>query len=125
MVTAMAYPDKEKGGRGKKSSKIEEFSVASGYVSQARYVLRNNLIPEGQQYPDRCLAVMAGSALQVSPTRAREHLDNVCTPSRHGVYRPTRDYFPVNHQTCRKPAVYRASKAIIQDNPHYHELICR
>ncbi len=77
MVTAMAYPDKEKGGRGKKSSKIEEFSVASGYVSQARYVLRNNLIPEGQQYPDRCLAVMAGSALKFPP-RARGSTWTTC-----------------------------------------------
>ena len=58
MVTAMAYPDTEKGGRGKKinSLKIKEFEgVNSGYISQARYVLRNNFTPEGQKYPDRCL----------------------------------------------------------------------
>ena len=67
------------------------------------------------------MTTLKSAPQSVVPTRAREHLDNVCTPSRHGVYRPTRDYFPVNHQTCRKPAVYRASKAIIQDNPHYHE----
>ena len=61
MAMAMAYPNPEKGGRGKKSSKIEEFNVASGYISQARYVLRNNPTPEGQQYPDLCLSVMAGT----------------------------------------------------------------
>ncbi len=45
MVTAMAYPDKEKGGRGNKinSSKNEEFrKISSGNISMARYVLRNN-----------------------------------------------------------------------------------
>lgn len=31
------------------------------YINKARYVLRNNFTPEGQQYPDRCLAVMAGT----------------------------------------------------------------
>lgn len=48
MVTAMAYPDKEKRGRGNKSLKIKEFeSINGGYISQARYVLRNNFTPEG------------------------------------------------------------------------------
>ena len=70
MATAMAYPNPEKGGRGKKSSKIEEFNVASGYISQARYVLRNNPTPEGQQYPDRCLAVMEGTKLSLSEAYA-------------------------------------------------------
>lgn len=41
MATALAYPETEKGGRGKKSSKIEEFKVATGYISQARFVLRH------------------------------------------------------------------------------------
>ena len=27
----------------------------------ARYVIRNNFTLEGRQYPDRCLAVMAGT----------------------------------------------------------------
>ena len=44
MATALAYPDAEKGGRGKKinSSKNEEFSrVSSGNLSMARFVLRH------------------------------------------------------------------------------------
>ena len=44
MATALAYPDVEKGGRGKKlnSSKNEEFkAVSSGNLSMARFVLRN------------------------------------------------------------------------------------
>ncbi len=60
MVTAMAYPNAQRGGDRKSGSfnKLDsEFSKAS--LSQARYVLRNNFTPEGQQYPDRCLAVMA------------------------------------------------------------------
>jgi hypothetical protein len=45
MAVALAYPEAEKGGRGRKlnSSKNEEFSVASGYISQARFVLRHCL----------------------------------------------------------------------------------
>lgn len=27
----------------------------------ARYILRNNPVPESQRYPDRCLAVMMGA----------------------------------------------------------------
>ena len=42
MATALAYPDKEKGGRGKKSLANNEFSGASsGYIRQARFVLSN------------------------------------------------------------------------------------
>ena len=60
MVTAMAKPDGEKGGRGKLSQNRESFSKTElNAIAQARFVLRNNLIPDGQQYPDRCLAVMA------------------------------------------------------------------
>ncbi len=62
MVTAMAYPEAKR-GRGNidsvKELKINDFS--GGYIRQARYVLRNNFTPENQQYPDRCLAVMAGT----------------------------------------------------------------
>ena len=60
MVTAMAKPDGEKGGRGKLSQNRESFSKTElNAIAQARYVLRNNFTPEGQQYLDRCLAVMA------------------------------------------------------------------
>ena len=42
MATALAYPDKEKGGRGKKSLANNDFSGASsGYIRQARFVLSN------------------------------------------------------------------------------------
>jgi hypothetical protein len=42
MATALAYPDKEKGGRGKKSVLNTEFNGASsGYLAHARFVLRN------------------------------------------------------------------------------------
>ena len=62
MVTAMAKPDGEKGGRGKLSQNRESFSKTElNAIAQARYVLRNNFTPEGQQYPDRCFAVMAGT----------------------------------------------------------------
>ncbi len=39
MATALAYPDKEKGGRGKNSVLNTEFSNA--YLNHARFVLRN------------------------------------------------------------------------------------
>ena len=64
---AMAYPDDGERGRGKKSLLNNDFSgVSSGYVRQARFVIRNNPIPENQQYPDRCLAVMAGTKLSLT-----------------------------------------------------------
>ena len=59
MATAMAFPDKIKGGRGIKSNLKLEFSEM--HLSRARYVLRNNPIPEGQDYPQRCLDIMAWS----------------------------------------------------------------
>jgi hypothetical protein len=41
-ATALAYPDVEKGGRGKKSFLKKEFTDASaGHASKARFVLRN------------------------------------------------------------------------------------
>ena len=62
MVTAMAYPEAKR-GRGNIDSAKSVFStdISSAYVKHARYVLRNNPTPEGQQYPDLCLAVMAGT----------------------------------------------------------------
>ena len=42
MAVALAYPDSERGGRGKKSVLNTEFSgVSSGYIAHARFVLRN------------------------------------------------------------------------------------
>lgn len=44
MAVALAWPEPEKRGRGnKKSSKNEDFNIASGYISQARFVLRHCL----------------------------------------------------------------------------------
>lgn len=60
MAFAMAWPDAtNKGGRGKTS--ILEIEVSKPQITRARYVLRNNPVPEGQQYPQRCLDIMAGS----------------------------------------------------------------
>ena len=42
MAVAMMYPEAEKGGRGVKALKIKEFSLNSGYISQARTVLKNS-----------------------------------------------------------------------------------
>lgn len=64
MATAMAFPEAKRGGDRKSSffGKLENISdVSKGHISKARYVLRNNPIPENQQYPDLCLAVMAGT----------------------------------------------------------------
>lgn len=62
MATAMAFPELEKRGRGNKSGLNPDFTgVDKSYVNRARYVLRNNPIAEGKQYPDRCLAIMAGT----------------------------------------------------------------
>lgn len=42
MATALAYPDDGERGRGKKSLANNDFNnVSSGYVRQARFVLRN------------------------------------------------------------------------------------
>ena len=63
MVTAMAYPEAtDKGGRGIKKETMDlESDVSGRHIRRARFVLRNNFTPEGQKYPDRCLAVMAGT----------------------------------------------------------------
>lgn len=67
MAMAMAYPEKQ---QGKKRTSELNSEVSDRYVNQARYVLRNNPIPEGQQYPDRCLAVMEGTKLSLSEAYA-------------------------------------------------------
>ncbi len=64
MVTAMAYPEGRQGKRNDLltsflKKEVEDNPPSAGHISKARYVLRNNFTPEGQQYPDRCLAVMA------------------------------------------------------------------
>ena len=58
MATAMAFPEAK---RGMHSELKNLTGSAKVYLSQARYVLRNNPIPEGQDYPQRCLDIMAGS----------------------------------------------------------------
>jgi hypothetical protein len=73
MATAMAFPNKEKGGRGKKSGLNPEFlGVDSSYVNKARYVLRNNPTAEGKDFPDRCLAIMAGTLTSPKADRIRQ-----------------------------------------------------
>lgn len=58
MATAMAFPEAK---RGMHSELKNLTGSAKVYLSQARYVLRNNPIPEGEHYPQRCLAIMAGT----------------------------------------------------------------
>lgn len=58
MATAMAFPEAK---RGMHSELKNLTGSAKVYLSQSRYVLRNNPIPEGQHYPQRCLDIMAGS----------------------------------------------------------------
>ena len=60
MAFAMQFPEStEKGGRGKKKTPALDAEVSIGfgerYTRMARYVLRNNPIPEGRDYPERCL----------------------------------------------------------------------
>lgn len=63
MATAMAFPETQRGKRNdlfpQETSQETGFNKAT--LSKARYVLRNNPIPDGADYPDRCLAIMAGS----------------------------------------------------------------
>ena len=62
MATAMAFPEAAKGGRGnKKRVDLESTLFSEKTLARARYVLRNNPIPEGRDYPQRCLDIMAGS----------------------------------------------------------------
>ena len=81
----MAFPDLDKRGRGNKSGFNPDFvGTDKSYINKARYVLRNNLTPEGQQYPGRCLAVMAGTmtlteayGMTQEAVRRREEEDRV------------------------------------------------
>ena len=41
MAIALAYPNPEERGRGKKSLIIKDFNINQGYLSQARFVLRH------------------------------------------------------------------------------------
>jgi hypothetical protein len=62
MATAMAFPEPAKVGRKKKGEMVDSSNhFDKSTLSRARYVLRNNPIPDGEHYPDRCLAIMAGS----------------------------------------------------------------
>ena len=58
MATAMAFPEaaklRRKGSSVLSSGNNSEYNGSSaGHISKARYVLRNNITPENQQYPDR------------------------------------------------------------------------
>ena len=68
MATAMAFPDGGVGGRGKGLLTLENCDLKSQFsrktLERARYVLRNNPIPEVADYPQRCLDIMAGSLSQ-------------------------------------------------------------
>lgn len=65
MATAMAFPEAKRGGDRKtdvfKSLQNDLNQSERNAISRARYVLRNNSTPEGQNYPQRCLDIMAGS----------------------------------------------------------------
>ena len=63
MATAMSFPEAVKGGDRKSScfKQLDFSGFDKSLLSRARYVLRNNPITEGQRYPQRCLAIMAGS----------------------------------------------------------------
>ena len=58
----MAFPDPTP---GKRNDLLLEATGKNGFdkstLSRARYVLRNNPIPDGEQYPQRCLDIMSGS----------------------------------------------------------------
>ena len=41
MATALAYPEDGERGRGKKSLANNDFGASSGYIRQARFVLRH------------------------------------------------------------------------------------
>jgi type IV secretory pathway VirB10-like protein len=57
----MAFPDAKQGKKDAATSDLESDVFSQKTLQRARYVLRNNPIPEGQQYPQRCLDIMAGS----------------------------------------------------------------
>lgn len=72
MATAMAFP---KGNPGKRNDlkpldlKSEGCDFSEKTLSRARYVLRNNPIAEGKDYPQRCLDIMAGSFFRMKRAR--------------------------------------------------------
>lgn len=62
MATAMAFPDPAKLKRkGMFPEETSDVGFNKATLSKARYVLRNNPIPECQSFPQRCLDIMAGS----------------------------------------------------------------
>ena len=62
MATAMAFPEAKKGRGNIDPAKCDsESHFSQKTLERARYVLRNNPIPEGADYPQRCLDIMAGS----------------------------------------------------------------
>ena len=81
MATAMAFPDGGLGGRGKSAINPELSSgFTDRYLRMARYVLRNNPIAEGQQYPQRCLDIMAGPAIEFSARHTQPLPGNASQP---------------------------------------------
>ena len=63
MAFAMQFPS-DKRGRGALSFQNDNDKPSraeANFLSKARYVLRNNPIAEGENYPQRCLDIMAGS----------------------------------------------------------------
>ena len=61
MAFAMAFPSGLPGGRGKRSQFRESLSkTQENYISQARFVLRNNPPASGSAFPQYALDVMAG-----------------------------------------------------------------
>lgn len=61
MATAMAFPEGEKGGRGKKKNlHLEGDSFSQNTLSRARFVLRNNPPAKDSAFPQYALDVMAG-----------------------------------------------------------------
>lgn len=63
MAFAMQFPS-DKRGRGALSFQNDNDKPSraeANFISKARYVLRNNPIDEGKEYPQRGLDIMAGS----------------------------------------------------------------
>ena len=106
MATAMAYPENQ---QGKKATSLLNNEVSGGYVRQARFVIRNNPIPENQQHPDRCLAVMAGTlSLTEAYTSTQEDVRRREEEARvrNGVgtsWTPARCGYCAPHQAARFP----------------------
>jgi len=62
MAFAMQFPNTQQGKRNDllKNLTSSHKGTEKVYVSQARYVLRNSPMVEGDRYPRRCLDVMNG-----------------------------------------------------------------